>query len=306
MKTCPQCNSNNVMDERKTCPYCLYSFEKAEAASEVTAKVEKSTKEKKVEEKKEKVKIKPAPTPVADSTFASAPAAATAPQTGGAKVPPPYVPPTPKEKPKKEKKPAVPKAQKKGKKGLIVAIVILLLFVGLVFGAVKSFKYMVETGFLEEMTGLDLSKPDTKTSGSESQYNADSWMNAIESSESYSYTEELPEVAVEASEEWSEPIVESEEAEIPFEDSYMLPDSDVRLLTEEDVYGLTKEEARIARNELYARHGRMFRSEDLQEYFNAKNWYEPIYTPDDWQEAWLSEVECYNRDFLVNYEKTLN
>lgn len=53
------------------------------------------------------------------------------------------------------------------------------------------------------------------------------------------------------------------------EAEYILPESASRLLTEADLENLTQEDLRIARNEIYARHGRKFLDEGLQEYFNG-------------------------------------
>ena len=54
---------------------------------------------------------------------------------------------------------------------------------------------------------------------------------------------------------------------------YIIYDSSYRLLTEKDMYGLTQEECRLARNEIYARHGRMFKDTNLQKYFDSCYWY---------------------------------
>lgn len=53
-------------------------------------------------------------------------------------------------------------------------------------------------------------------------------------------------------------------------------DSDVRLLTEEELRELTDEELRIARNEIYARHGHQFKGDEVQAYFDSKEWYQQI------------------------------
>ena len=58
----------------------------------------------------------------------------------------------------------------------------------------------------------------------------------------------------------------------PSDDS-MLPVSSDRLLTSRDLKGLTKKQLRIARNEIYARHGYIFNSPDLVRHFNEKSWY---------------------------------
>ena len=83
---------------------------------------------------------------------------------------------------------------------------------------------------------------------------------------------------------------------------YILPESASRLLTESDLENLTQEDLRIARNEIYARHGRKFLDEGLQEYFNGKSWYNGTIEPDDFKEDMLSEIERTNEDTIVNYE----
>lgn len=86
------------------------------------------------------------------------------------------------------------------------------------------------------------------------------------------------------------------------EAKYILPKSASRLLTEADLENLTQEDLRIARNEIYARHGRKFLDEGLQEYFNGKSWYNGTIEPDDFKEDMLSEIERTNEDTIVNYE----
>lgn len=86
---------------------------------------------------------------------------------------------------------------------------------------------------------------------------------------------------------------------------YVLPNSDSTYLTESDLYGLTQEECRLARNELYARHGRKFDDEGLQAYFNSKDWYYGYINPSDFTESMLNDYEIANRDLIVQYEKEM-
>lgn len=83
---------------------------------------------------------------------------------------------------------------------------------------------------------------------------------------------------------------------------YILPTSNSQYLTEADLEGLTKEECRLARNEIYARHGRMFLDEELQRYFDAKPWYHGTIQPDDFQDTMLNDYEMKNKDLIVQYE----
>ncbi len=54
------------------------------------------------------------------------------------------------------------------------------------------------------------------------------------------------------------------------------------------------------RNEIFARHGRTFTSEDLKAIFTRCDWYKPN---DKFTESMLNEYEMQNVKFLLNYEK---
>ncbi len=79
---------------------------------------------------------------------------------------------------------------------------------------------------------------------------------------------------------------------------YILPDSGSRYLTEAEIRSLTEDEMRLARNEVYARHGRKFDSEDLQAYFNSKPWYSGVIAPKDFDESILNAYEIANLDLI--------
>lgn len=89
----------------------------------------------------------------------------------------------------------------------------------------------------------------------------------------------------------------------PVESEYILPDSNSRYLQMSDLAGFTAEECRIARNELFARHGRMFNDADLQAYFNSKSWYHGTISPDAFNDNVFNEYEVANRDLIIKYEK---
>ena len=57
----------------------------------------------------------------------------------------------------------------------------------------------------------------------------------------------------------------------PLQRSYLTPSDDKSVSAMEE---MSKSELRLARNSIYARHGRIFSSPDLIRYFNAKEWYE--------------------------------
>lgn len=84
---------------------------------------------------------------------------------------------------------------------------------------------------------------------------------------------------------------------------YILPNSNTRKLTEADLQGLSSEECRIARNEIYARHGRKFSDQTLQEYFESKTWYIGQVEPNEFDESVLNESEKANAELISKYEK---
>ncbi len=78
------------------------------------------------------------------------------------------------------------------------------------------------------------------------------------------------------------------------DDSYVLPGSDSRYYTEDELSSLSKDELRLARNEIYARHGRSFDSEDLQSYFDSQEWYEGSVAPEDFSYSVFNDYEKEN------------
>lgn len=63
-------------------------------------------------------------------------------------------------------------------------------------------------------------------------------------------------------------------------DDFILPDAPDHVYTKEELSELTQGELRIARNEIYARHGRTFKSDDLNQYFTGKSWYNGTIDPE--------------------------
>ena len=54
-------------------------------------------------------------------------------------------------------------------------------------------------------------------------------------------------------------------------ENYLTPAD--RVVTPAELAGWSKAELRVMRNEVFARHGRIFQSADLQDYFSKKAWY---------------------------------
>lgn len=67
-----------------------------------------------------------------------------------------------------------------------------------------------------------------------------------------------------------------------------------------DLEGFSKQSLRIWRNAVYARHGRIFRSEDLQALFNEYVWYKP---DENYTDEKLSDVDRANIKLIKECEK---
>ena len=81
----------------------------------------------------------------------------------------------------------------------------------------------------------------------------------------------------------------------------IFPDSDSRRLTEGELSVLSQDVLRIAKNEIYARHGRMFASEDLQLYFGSKSWYSGTIPGEQFSESVFNQIEKDNIALIQQY-----
>lgn len=88
------------------------------------------------------------------------------------------------------------------------------------------------------------------------------------------------------------------------DDEFIISDSSTRYLTNADLVVLSEWEIRIARNEIFARHGRVFKSKDLAEYFREKKWYKGTVAPELFDDSMLNAIELENLKFITNYEKS--
>ena len=85
-------------------------------------------------------------------------------------------------------------------------------------------------------------------------------------------------------------------------DSYILSDSSSRELTIADISGLSHDQLELARNEIYARHGRKFTNPTLQNYFDSQAWYTGTIEPEDFTDDMLSDIEKSNIQFIKDHE----
>ena len=87
---------------------------------------------------------------------------------------------------------------------------------------------------------------------------------------------------------------------------FIFPDSNSRYLSYDEVYAKNQQELSYARNEIFARHGRKFKSADLQSYFGSKSWYTPLYEPDEFaaiQDSLFNDYEKENIKQITKVEK---
>ncbi|MGN0400414.1 MAG: YARHG domain-containing protein [Blautia sp.] len=83
---------------------------------------------------------------------------------------------------------------------------------------------------------------------------------------------------------------------------YIIPDSNSKYLKESDLNGMTIQQINYAKNEIYARHGRKFKSNELQTYFNSKSWYRGTIEPSAFNENTLNDYEKKNAELLSKKE----
>src|SRR5437763_783142 len=76
-----------------------------------------------------------------------------------------------------------------------------------------------------------------------------------------------------------------------------------KLISEAMLRGLSLHELRLLRNEVYARHGRIFKTLWLQQYFGTQPWYDPN---ENFKDEELSGPDKTNVETIVAYENNLH
>ena len=80
----------------------------------------------------------------------------------------------------------------------------------------------------------------------------------------------------------------------------LFPQTAERYFTAEDFADCSEDILKLAKNEIYARHGRMFLDREIYKYFLTRMWYEPTYAPEEFDESCLNEYEKANIELLVS------
>lgn len=86
-------------------------------------------------------------------------------------------------------------------------------------------------------------------------------------------------------------------------DEYMFPTSSILALDQEMLEGFSNNSLWIGRNEIYARHGRLFDNVYLQRYFDRCTWYKGEIPAQEFQESVLNQTEKDNIKLLLAAEK---
>ena len=92
---------------------------------------------------------------------------------------------------------------------------------------------------------------------------------------------------------------------VAINNEFILPDSSVRVLDKSELAGFSAEQCRLARNEIYAKHGRMFDDAGLQNYFNSRSWYHGTIPAKQFNDNILSDIEIQNRNLIIAFEKEM-
>jgi hypothetical protein len=76
-----------------------------------------------------------------------------------------------------------------------------------------------------------------------------------------------------------------------------------KLISDQLLRGLSLHELRLLRNEIYARHGRIFKTMWIQQYFGGQPWYDP---KEDFKDEDISGNDKTNIETIVKYENKLH
>ena len=86
------------------------------------------------------------------------------------------------------------------------------------------------------------------------------------------------------------------------EATYLMSDSAERYLEASDIEHYSRDEVQLMINEIYARHGREFHSQENMEYFSARDWYKPVSGKSDEEiVSEFNECEKANVELLSQY-----
>jgi len=77
------------------------------------------------------------------------------------------------------------------------------------------------------------------------------------------------------------------------------PETSNRIIEYSDISNLSSRDLKIMRNEIFARHGYIFKTSDMVQYFSEQSWYRPLHAD---VSSKLTDIEKKNVDFIKSYE----
>jgi len=77
------------------------------------------------------------------------------------------------------------------------------------------------------------------------------------------------------------------------------PQTSQRILTSSELAGLSKWELKVMRNEIFARHGYIFKTAEMKNYFSKQSWYSPMYSDVN---SKITDIERKNIELIKKYE----
>ena len=86
-------------------------------------------------------------------------------------------------------------------------------------------------------------------------------------------------------------------------EDYLMANSDKEYLNLNDLLKMTDDELIMARNEIFARHGRQFVLDYIREYFTGKSWYQGTIAPEAFDPKVFNEFERANIERMVYAEE---
>lgn len=87
-----------------------------------------------------------------------------------------------------------------------------------------------------------------------------------------------------------------------FEDEYLF-NGDAKLIPMKLLKALSRNEIRLIKAEILARHGYEFKTKEFADYFKQKSWYK---VDEHYNSAFLSTTEAQNIKFILEYERQLD
>ena len=197
----------------------------------------------------------------------------------------------------------LPVKKPKKNKGFKIVIITIL---GIILAILLIFFALIQSGFIS-ISIEDNEKQESILDKSDKPSKKEDDRKAKEKEhESESESEERTMPTVSQTEPDTVPTVSQTETTpttVALNNDFVLPDSSIRVLDKSELAGLSAEQCRIARNEIYAKHGRMFDDAGLQNYFNSCSWYHGTIQADRFSDTMLSDIEIQNRNLIVSYEK---